>query len=85
MATTRKVTITLAATTLDEVRRRVDSGQATSVSGFVQHAVGVALDDAAGWDAALREALADTGGELSTQERAWADGVLEGAGHADAA
>lgn len=84
MATTRKVTITLAATTVDEVRRRVEAGQATSVSGFVQHAVGVALDDAAGWETALREALTDTGGALSTQERTWADHVLGGGRQADA-
>lgn len=85
MATTQKVTITLAAATVDEVRRRVEAGQATSVSGFVQHAVGLALDDAAGWEAALREALTDTGGELSTQERTWADDVLGGGRQADAA
>lgn len=76
MAGTRKVTITLPNETVDAVRRLVEAGQAASVSGFVQHAVGVALDDAAGWNAALDEALASTGGELSAQERAWADGVL---------
>lgn len=76
MADTRKVTITLPVATLEAVRRIVVTGQATSVSGFVQHAVAVALDDVAGWAAALSDALADTGGELSAQERAWADGVL---------
>lgn len=77
MAGTRKVTVTLPTETVDRVRRLVASGQAPSVSGFVQHAVGVALDDVAGWDSALRAALADTGGELSTHERAWADGILD--------
>jgi hypothetical protein len=43
---------------------------------FVQHAVGVALDDVAGWGAMLADALGDTGGELSAQERRWADEVL---------
>lgn len=76
MADTRKVTITLPAATLDAVRQLVGAGQATSISGFVQHAVGMALDDVAGWGAALSEALASTGGELSAQERGWADGVL---------
>lgn len=42
----------------------------------MQHAVGVALDDVAGWGAMLADALADTGGALSAEERGWADGVL---------
>ncbi|MGH8862482.1 MAG: hypothetical protein ACRDVG_14840 [Jatrophihabitantaceae bacterium] len=77
MADTRKVTITLPVATVDRVRRLVEAGQASSISGFVQHAVSVALDDVAGWASALGEALAATGGELSEQERAWADSVLE--------
>lgn len=76
MASTQKVTVTLPISTVAAMRRLVDAGQATSMSGFVQHAVGVALDDVAGWDALLHEALMDTGGELTTQERAWADSVL---------
>lgn len=76
MADTQKVTITLPVATVDRVRRLVEADQAPSISGFVQHAVAVALDDAAGWGAALSEALASTGGELSAQERAWADSVL---------
>ena len=77
MADTQKVTITLPIVIVDQVRRLVETGQAPSISGFVQHAVGVALDDVAGWAAALSEALARTGGELSAHERAWADGVLD--------
>ena len=73
---TRKVTITLDETQLDRVRRLVDSGGAASVSGFVQHAVAVALDDVAGWGATLAEALRDTGGPLTDDERAWADELL---------
>jgi hypothetical protein len=49
---------------------------APSVSGFVQHAVAVALDDVAGWGAILAEALRQTGGALSAGDRAWADDVL---------
>jgi Arc/MetJ-type ribon-helix-helix transcriptional regulator len=77
MANTRKVTVTLPVATVDRVRRLVEADQAPSISGFVQHAVAVALDDLAGWDSALREALASTGGELSAQERAWADSVFD--------
>jgi Arc/MetJ-type ribon-helix-helix transcriptional regulator len=72
---TRKVTITLDAADLDRIRALVDGGTAPSVSGFVQHAVGVALDDVAGWGALLAEALRETGGPLTDEERAWADGV----------
>jgi Arc/MetJ-type ribon-helix-helix transcriptional regulator len=73
---TRKVTVTLDEGQVTRIRDLVAAGQATSVSGFVQHAVGVALDDVAGWGAVLAEALAKTGGDLSAEERAWADQVL---------
>ena len=33
-------------------------------------------DDVAAWDALLGEALRETGGPLSEEERAWADDVL---------
>jgi Arc/MetJ-type ribon-helix-helix transcriptional regulator len=75
MATT-KLTITLDEDQLDEVRALVAGGKARSVSGFVKHAVGVALHDAAGWQEMLDGALLRTGGPLTKKERAWADGVL---------
>jgi Arc/MetJ-type ribon-helix-helix transcriptional regulator len=74
---TRKVTITLDESQIDRVRALVGEGRATSVSGFVQHAVAVALDDVAGWGAMLAEALERTGGPLSPEERAWADEALD--------
>lgn len=73
---TRKVTITLDEDQVDRIRALVEAGTALSVSGFVQHAVGVALDDVAGWGAMLADALGDSGGELSREERRWADEVL---------
>jgi Arc/MetJ-type ribon-helix-helix transcriptional regulator len=73
---TKKVTITLDEAQLDKIRVLVDSGTASSVSGFIQHAVSVALDDVAGWGAMLAEALRRTGGPLTDEERAWADTVL---------
>ena len=75
MATT-KVTITIRDEQLARVRELVAADKANSVSGFVQHAVSVALDDIAGWGAVLGEALAATGGPLSREERDWADEVL---------
>jgi Arc/MetJ-type ribon-helix-helix transcriptional regulator len=74
----KKVTITLDEAQLDRIRALVQARTAPSVSGFVQHAVAVALDDVAGWGAMLAEALRDTGGALSADERAWADEVLGG-------
>lgn len=73
---TKKVTVTLEEGQLERIRAIVESGAAQSVSGFVQHAVSVSLDDVAGWGAMLAEALAQTGGALSADERAWADTML---------
>jgi Arc/MetJ-type ribon-helix-helix transcriptional regulator len=73
---TRKVTVTLDEGQVDRIRRLVEAGSAQSVSGFVQHAVSVALDDVAGWGALLAEALRETGGPLTAEERAWADEAL---------
>lgn len=73
---TKKVTITLDELQLGQIRSLVQAGTASSVSGFVQHATSVALDDVAGWGVMLAEALRQTGGPLSDDERAWADDVL---------
>lgn len=72
----KKVTITLDEAQLDRIRALVQAGTAPTVSGFVQHAVAVALDDVAGWGALLAEALRETGGALSDDERTWADEIL---------
>ena len=73
---TMKITITLEEDQVDEVRRFVEAGKADSVSGFVKHAVTVALQDAAGWKQMLDEALEETGGPLTEEEQAWVDGIL---------
>ena len=73
---TKKVTVTLDEAQLDRIRALAESGAVPSVSGFVQHAVGIALDDVAGWGALLADALRETGGPLTKEERAWADGIL---------
>ena len=73
---TKKVTITLEDVQVEQIRALVAANQAASVSGFVQHAVGVALDDVAGWGSMLADALAETGGPISADERAWADAAL---------
>jgi Arc/MetJ-type ribon-helix-helix transcriptional regulator len=73
---TKKITITLHNDQVKEIRSLVAAGQAASVSAFVQHAVGVALSDAAGWKEMLEDALHHTGGPLTKKERAWADALL---------
>ena len=75
MATT-KITITLERDQVEAIRALVAAGQAANVSGFVKHAVGTALSDAAGWKEMLQEALQETGGPLTNRERAWADALL---------
>jgi Arc/MetJ-type ribon-helix-helix transcriptional regulator len=76
MATT-KITITLQDDQVNAIRGFVAAGKASSVSGFVQHAVSIALFDAAGWRTMLDDALRQTGGPLTKQERAWADALLD--------
>ena len=73
---TKKATITLEVEQHNAIRALVDARTAKSVSAFVQHAVGVSLNDVAGWGALLAEALEQTGGPLTKAERHWADGVL---------
>jgi Arc/MetJ-type ribon-helix-helix transcriptional regulator len=73
---TKKITITLPADQLARIRDLVARGSAPSVSGFVQHAVNVSLQDVAGWGALLAEALEQSGGPLTKRERKWADSML---------
>ena len=73
---TKKITITIDDEQLKQIRNMVTAGKAASVSGFVQRAVSVALDDVAGWGAMLAQALTETGGAMSAEERAWADAAL---------
>jgi Arc/MetJ-type ribon-helix-helix transcriptional regulator len=73
---TRKITITLDELQVEAVKQLVVAGRASSVSGFVQHAVSIALDDVAAWAAMIGRALDETGGPLTDMERAWADEML---------
>lgn len=72
----KKITITLGGDQVEQIRNLVVSGKAASVSGFVQHAVGMALDDVASWGAMLVQALDESGGPLTEDEVAWADAAL---------
>ncbi len=72
---TKKVTVTLDQGQLDRIRALAESGTAPSVSGFVQHAVELALDDVAGWGALLAGALRDTGGAVTVPATALAQAI----------
>lgn len=85
MVTTQKVTVTLPIQQVEAIRDLVAKGEANSVSGFVQHAVQVSLDDVVGWGTMLAHALRETGGEITPQERAWADEAMAHPGSADVA
>ncbi|MGQ0844436.1 MAG: hypothetical protein ACT4QF_09895 [Sporichthyaceae bacterium] len=76
MADTKKVTVTLTVDQVAQIQAMTRSGRAASVSGFVQHAVELALADEGGWAVALSEMLAASGGDLTDAEREWADGIL---------
>lgn len=80
MAMTQKVTVTLPTSQVEAIRRLVATGESSSVSGFVQHAVAVALDDVAGWSTMLTGALEATGGQLTAEERDWADRIISTGG-----
>ena len=75
-----KIAITLNNDQVAAVRELVAAGRASSVSGFVQHAVGIALFDAAGWRAMLDDALSQTGGAVTRREQMWADRLLRPTG-----
>ena len=77
---TKKTTVTLPEEQVDVIWGMVADGTSPSISGFVQHAVGVALDDVAGWGSEMARLLDESGGPLADDERAWADGVLGIAG-----
>lgn len=76
----QKITITIPRRSVDAIRELIAEGKADSVSGFVTHAVQTSLDEVGGWAAMLAEALEETGGPLTAEERSWADEVL---GHTD--
>ena len=73
---TVKLTITLQQEQLDDIRKVVAAGQASSISGFVKHAVNVSLNDVKGWQEMMKDALDQTGGPLTKRERDWADSIL---------
>lgn len=75
---TEKITITLDSAAAERIRRLVHDGKAPSVSGFVQRAVDLQLEDMDAWAAMLAAGLEETGGPMTSEERRWADRILDG-------
>jgi Arc/MetJ-type ribon-helix-helix transcriptional regulator len=76
MAKTEKVTVTLPIEQVAAIKARVLAGELDSVSGFVQHAVRLALDDATAFRAMAEMDLEASGGQLTPEEQAWIDAVI---------
>ena len=73
--TTAKIAVSLPTELVDQARRAVADGRATSVSAYVAHALEeqAKLDDLA---SLLAQMLAETGGPLTAKERKAADRAL---------
>lgn len=77
MTPREKIAVTVPAELVGRAREAVKKGRAASVSAYVTAALEerVKLDEL---DEMLAEMLAETGGPMTDEERAWADSVLEG-------
>ena len=62
---TVKITITIEKDQLQSIRDLVEQGTSASVSGFVQHAIRVSLNDAAEWKQMLEDSLQRNGGPMT--------------------
>jgi Arc/MetJ-type ribon-helix-helix transcriptional regulator len=76
MTPREKIAVSIPADLAGRAREAVKKGRAASVSAYVTAALEerVKLDDL---DDLLGEMLAETGGPMTDEERAWADGVLD--------
>lgn len=70
-----KIAVSLPADLVAAAREAVRAGRAPNVSGYVETALAAQVSNDA-LDAWLAELLEETGGPMSDDERAWADGVL---------
>ncbi|MGF1600302.1 MAG: hypothetical protein ACFCVK_25955 [Acidimicrobiales bacterium] len=71
-----KTTITIAADVLDQVRASVASGDATSISAYIERAVRGQLAAETEFDTVVTDILAATGGPVTTSEKAAAESIL---------
>jgi hypothetical protein len=75
--TAKKIAITVPEKTLAGARRAVKSGNAKSLSAYISRAIEqkTMSDDLDAW---LEEWETETGGPLTTSEKAWADAAFAG-------
>jgi hypothetical protein len=73
---TAKITITLPDRQLEEIRKRVAAHESPSISGFIQQAGQKSLENAPEFRAMVDQALSESGGPLTSKERAWAKKML---------
>jgi Arc/MetJ-type ribon-helix-helix transcriptional regulator len=73
---TSKVTITPPDHQVEEIRNRVASLEAPSVSEFIQQAVGRSLANAAEFQEMIRRSLQETGGPVTAKEKVWARKIV---------
>ena len=72
---TSKITVTLPDEQIKEIRKLVKKGKTANVSAFVKRAVHSALQDVKAFQTMIDEALEQTGGPLTDEERAWVDSI----------
>lgn len=73
-----KVAVTLSPGLVERARARVAVGEYSSLSAFVEHAIGCQLAAEADFDSIIDEMLDATGGPPSAAERAEARRLLDG-------
>ena len=76
MTPREKIAVTVPAELVSRAREAVKKGRAASVSAYITAALEerVKLDEL---DELLADMLVESGGPMTDEERAWADGVLE--------
>jgi hypothetical protein len=74
----RKITITIDAAVLGQVKEGVTAGQSSSVSAFIEHAVIAQLAADTDFDPIIAELLATSGGKPTKKELAEARRLLSG-------
>lgn len=73
-----KITITIDAVVLEQIREAVTAGQESSVSAYIQHAVVGQLAANADFDPVVEELLRASGGDPTNKELAEARRLLSG-------
>ena len=73
-----RLAVTVDSDTVDQVKAMVAQGGASSVSAYVEHSVRCQLAADADFDVLLATMLNETGGPLTSDERAAARRVLSG-------